>query len=171
MIKLLVEYGVDLDARNPNDWTALQYAKASGPPTWAAPTAQLRARVRRCVALVPPHHPGKYGAVYEKGIYPEDVLLYYGATVYGSGPEAHGNKSPRNRYPAPPSRSTVRMREGGLTCADTGRDAATTPRRTTSCAIVLLTRTPPPTLRHPRGVTRAGGSLRAAKRFPAGGAF
>ena len=33
---------------------------------------------------------GKYGLTTEKGIYPEDVLKYYGATEYGSGPEALG---------------------------------------------------------------------------------
>ena len=70
IIKLLVEYGVDLDARNPDGWTALQYARARG----------------------------KYGRTYEKGIYPEDVLLYYGATEYGTGPTSHGTKSPRNSY-------------------------------------------------------------------------
>ncbi len=43
MIKLLVEYGVDLDAVTPKDWTPLSYAKAKG----------------------------KYGATEEKGIYPE----------------------------------------------------------------------------------------------------
>ena len=30
LVKLRVEYGVDLDARNPKDWTALSYAKAMG---------------------------------------------------------------------------------------------------------------------------------------------
>ena len=43
MIKLLFEYGADLDARSPKDWTPLSYAKACG----------------------------KYGLSYEKGIYPE----------------------------------------------------------------------------------------------------
>lgn len=41
--KLLVEYGVDLDAETPKGWTPLSYAKAKG----------------------------KYGATEEKGIYPE----------------------------------------------------------------------------------------------------
>ena len=27
LVKLLVEYGVDLDARTPKDWTALSYAR------------------------------------------------------------------------------------------------------------------------------------------------
>jgi len=70
MIKLLHEYGADLDARNPNDWTPLSYAKAAG----------------------------KYGLAYEKGIYPEDVLRYYGATEYGSAPLAQGARSPRESY-------------------------------------------------------------------------
>lgn len=70
IIKLLVEYGCDLDARNPEGWTALQYSRARG----------------------------KYGKTFEKGIYPEDVLLYYGATEYGTGPESQGTKSPRNSY-------------------------------------------------------------------------
>ena len=43
MIKLLFEYGADLDAKSPKDWTPLSYAKACG----------------------------KYGLSYEKGIYPE----------------------------------------------------------------------------------------------------
>lgn len=70
IIKLLYEYGADLDARTPKDWTPLQYAKACG----------------------------KYGLTYEKGIYPEDVLKYYGATEYGSGPPALGTRSPRESY-------------------------------------------------------------------------
>lgn len=70
MIKLLFEYGADMDARNPKDWTPLSYAKAAG----------------------------KYGLAYEKGIYPEDVLLYYGAKEYGSGPPCLGERSPRNSY-------------------------------------------------------------------------
>ncbi len=43
MIKLMVEYGADLDATSPKDWTSLSYSKAKG----------------------------KYGATEEKGIYPE----------------------------------------------------------------------------------------------------
>jgi len=70
IIKLLYEYGADLNARTPKDWTPLQYAKACG----------------------------KYGLTYEKGIYPEDVLKYYGATEYGSGPPALGSRSPRESY-------------------------------------------------------------------------
>ena len=70
LVKLLVEYGVDLDARTPKDWTALSYARAMG----------------------------KYGLTTEKGIYPEDVLKYYGATAYGSGPEALGIRSPRESF-------------------------------------------------------------------------
>jgi len=40
------QYGCDLDAHTPKDWTPLSYAKAKG----------------------------KYGVTHEKGIYPEDVL-------------------------------------------------------------------------------------------------
>lgn len=43
IIKLLVDYGADLDAITPKDWTPLSYCKAKG----------------------------KYGATEEKGIYPE----------------------------------------------------------------------------------------------------
>jgi hypothetical protein len=43
MIKLLVEYGADLDAATTKGWTPLSYSKAKG----------------------------KYGATEEKGIYPE----------------------------------------------------------------------------------------------------
>jgi hypothetical protein len=42
VIKLLVEYGADLDAATPKNWTPLSYCKAKG----------------------------KYGATEEKGIYP-----------------------------------------------------------------------------------------------------
>ncbi|KAL6779868.1 hypothetical protein ACKKBG_A14075 [Auxenochlorella protothecoides x Auxenochlorella symbiontica] len=68
--KLLHDYGADLDAVSPKDWTPLSYAKAKG----------------------------KYGATEEKGIYPEDVLKFYGATKYGSGPPALGDRSPRESY-------------------------------------------------------------------------
>ena len=70
MIKLLHEYGADLDARNAKDWTPLSYARAAG----------------------------KYGLAFEKGIYPEDVLLYYGAKQYGEGPPVYGERSPRDSY-------------------------------------------------------------------------
>jgi hypothetical protein len=43
VIKLLVEYGTDLDAATPKNWNPLSYCKAKG----------------------------KYGATEEKGIYPE----------------------------------------------------------------------------------------------------
>lgn len=70
MTKLFIDYGAELDASTPKDWTPLSYAKAKG----------------------------KYGATEEKGIYPEDVLKYYGATKYGSGPPALGQRSPRESY-------------------------------------------------------------------------
>lgn len=81
IIKVLYEYGADLDARTPKDWTPLQYAKAAG----------------------------KYGLTYEKGIYPEDVLKYYGASEYGSGPVALGTRSPRESYD-PEAENFMRMR-------------------------------------------------------------
>ena len=43
MIKLLHQFGADLDTKTPKDWTPLSYCKAKG----------------------------KYGATEEKGIYPE----------------------------------------------------------------------------------------------------
>ncbi|GFH27249.1 ANK_REP_REGION domain-containing protein, partial [Haematococcus lacustris] len=70
MIKLFIDFGVDLNARSPKDWTPLSYSRAKG----------------------------KYGATEQKGIYPEDVLLYYGASEVGSGPEALGTRSPRNSF-------------------------------------------------------------------------
>ncbi|EIE27124.1 ankyrin [Coccomyxa subellipsoidea C-169] len=70
IIKLMHEYGADMDTRTPKDWTPLSYCKAKG----------------------------KYGATEEKGIYPEDVLLYYGATEYGKGPIALGSRSPRQSF-------------------------------------------------------------------------
>lgn len=81
IIKTLYEYGCDLDARTPKDWTPLSYARACG----------------------------KYGLTYEKGIYPEDVLKYYGATEYGSGPPALGTRSPRESYD-PEAENFSRMR-------------------------------------------------------------
>ena len=41
---------------------------------------------------------GKYGLVDEKGIYPEDVLKFYGATEYGSEPPCQGTRSPRESF-------------------------------------------------------------------------
>ena len=70
LIKLLFDYGADLNVRTAKDWTPLSYARAMG----------------------------KYGLVDEKGIYPEDVLTYYGATEYGSEPIAHGVRSPRESF-------------------------------------------------------------------------
>ncbi|KAK9916075.1 hypothetical protein WJX75_008265 [Coccomyxa subellipsoidea] len=70
IIKLMIEYGADLDTRTPKDWTPLSYCKAKG----------------------------KYGATEEKGIYPEDVLLYYGAAEYGKSPVALGSRSPRQSF-------------------------------------------------------------------------
>ena len=40
----------------------------------------------------------KYGLVDCKGIYPEDVLRYYGATAIGDGPPIKGNRSPRESF-------------------------------------------------------------------------
>jgi len=70
MIKLFIEYGAELDTETPKGWTPLSYCKAKG----------------------------KYGATEEKGIYPEDVLKYYGAVKYGTGPPALGERSPRESY-------------------------------------------------------------------------
>eukprot|EP00877_Chromochloris_zofingiensis_P000144 jgi/Chrzof1/1012/Cz01g37030.t1 len=72
MIKLMHKYayGTDLDGMSPKGWTALSYAKAKG----------------------------KYGATEEKGRYPEDVLLYYGACQCGSGPPVLGVCSPPSSY-------------------------------------------------------------------------
>ncbi|GLC35879.1 hypothetical protein PLESTB_000515500 [Pleodorina starrii] len=70
MIRLMLDYGANPDVVTPRGWTALSYAVAKG----------------------------KYGAVEDKGIYPEDVLLYYGAKVYGEGPPALGSRSPRNSF-------------------------------------------------------------------------
>ena len=47
MTKLFIDYGADVDARSPKDWTPLSYAQAKG----------------------------KYGATEEKGIYPEVGFL------------------------------------------------------------------------------------------------
>ena len=70
MTKLFIDYGADLEIETPKGWTPLSYAKAKG----------------------------KYGATEEKGIYPEDVLKYYGAARYGTGPPALGERSPRESY-------------------------------------------------------------------------
>lgn len=70
IIKLCKDFGADLNAVTPKDWTPLSYARAKG----------------------------KYGATEEKGVYPEDVLKFYGANKYGSGPLALGQRSPRQSY-------------------------------------------------------------------------
>jgi hypothetical protein len=70
LIKLLAEYGADLDAETPKGWTPLSYCRAKG----------------------------KYGATEEKGVYPEDVLKHLGARRFGSGPPALGERSPRESY-------------------------------------------------------------------------
>ena len=70
LIKLLYDYGADLDVRTAKDWTPLSYARSMG----------------------------KYGLVDDKGIYPEDVLKYYGAVEYGSEPPFHGTRSPRESF-------------------------------------------------------------------------
>ncbi|KIY97950.1 hypothetical protein MNEG_10012 [Monoraphidium neglectum] len=70
MIQLLIRFGVDLDAASPKGWTALSYARAKG----------------------------KYGPTEEAGIYPEDVLAYYGAIKVGTGPPILGTRSPRASF-------------------------------------------------------------------------
>ncbi|CAG9462767.1 unnamed protein product [Pedinophyceae sp. YPF-701] len=71
MIQLFVDYGCELDKETPKGWTALSYAIAKG----------------------------KYGATEERGIYPEDVLQYYGACKVGEGgPPALGSRSPRESF-------------------------------------------------------------------------
>lgn len=70
MIQLLVQYGADLNVTTPKGWTPLSYAQAKG----------------------------KYGATEDKGVYPEDVLRFYGATRVGSGPPVLGVRSPRNSF-------------------------------------------------------------------------
>jgi len=70
LIKLLYDYGADLDVRTAKDWTPLSYARSMG----------------------------KYGLVDDKGIYPEDVLKYYGAVEYRSEPPFHGTRSPRESF-------------------------------------------------------------------------
>lgn len=81
VIKLLHEYGADLDMRSSKGWTPITYARAKG----------------------------KYGATEEKGVYPEDVLRYYGASEEGTGPPVLGNRSPRESY-NPASKNFMRER-------------------------------------------------------------
>ncbi len=38
------------------------------------------------------------GWIADKSVCMQDVLLYYGAKEYGSGPRALGNRSPRESY-------------------------------------------------------------------------
>ncbi|ACO66735.1 predicted protein [Micromonas commoda] len=83
LIKVLLQYGADIDATSSKkDWTPLSYAKAMG----------------------------KYGLTSEKGIYPEDVLKYYGATKYGKGPDCLGVRSPRESFN--PSKETFSRDRG-----------------------------------------------------------
>ena len=83
LIKVLLQYGADIDQKSSKkDWTPLSFAKAMG----------------------------KYGLTSEKGIYPEDVLKYYGATVYGKGPDCLGVRSPRESFD--PSKDTFSRDRG-----------------------------------------------------------
>jgi len=70
--RLFLEYGADPDAVSPRGWTPLSYARAKG----------------------------KWGAVEARGIYPEDLLRYHGATVCpaNAGPPCLGCRSPRESY-------------------------------------------------------------------------
>ena len=82
-VEVLLQYGADIDATSSKkDWTPLSYAKAMG----------------------------KYGLTSEKGIYPEDVLKYYGATKYGKGPDCLGVRSPRESFD--PSKDTFSRDRG-----------------------------------------------------------
>eukprot|EP01023_Acetabularia_acetabulum_P009025 TRINITY_DN13985_c0_g1_i3.p1 TRINITY_DN13985_c0_g1~~TRINITY_DN13985_c0_g1_i3.p1 ORF type:complete len:244 (+),score=37.56 TRINITY_DN13985_c0_g1_i3:55-732(+) len=69
IIKLFINYGADLDLETKKGWTPLSYAACKG----------------------------KYGATEEKGIYPEDVLKFYGASRYGRAPQA-APRSPRESF-------------------------------------------------------------------------
>lgn len=68
--KIFVDHGADLNALSPKGWSPLSYAIAKG----------------------------KYGPTEREGIYPEDVLKFYGANVVGSGPPALGSRSPRESF-------------------------------------------------------------------------
>lgn len=79
MIQLFSRSGADLNKRSPKGWTPLSYARAKG----------------------------KYGPTEEAGVYPEDVLLYYGASSASSevdggepptGPPCLGQRSPRQSF-------------------------------------------------------------------------
>jgi ankyrin repeat protein len=70
MVQLFVEHGSDLNTLTCKGWSPLSYAIAKG----------------------------KYGPTEKAGIYPEDVLKYYGAKVLGTGPEALGGRSPRESF-------------------------------------------------------------------------
>eukprot|EP00887_Chlorella_sp_A99_P002558 scaffold6.g2558.t1 len=76
MTRLFVEYGADLDAATPKGWTPLSYAKARGARAGCA--WWLRAHEL-------------------SGLW-TDVLRYYGATKYGSGPPCLGDRSPRESF-------------------------------------------------------------------------
>ncbi|KAF8060565.1 mettl3 [Scenedesmus sp. PABB004] len=94
LIKLLARYGAQLDAASPKARAChAPRAPRRAPPAPAGWTPLSYAKAR-----------GKYGPTEEAGVYPEDVLLYHGATKYGSGPPALGTRSPRNSYdPAAPN--------------------------------------------------------------------
>ena len=136
MQPLPTQYGADLDARTPKNWTPLSYAKAKG----------------------------KYGVTHEKGIYPEDVLkVRSSAPRFRCAPRLRRRAVLRRSFlrhrstvPRQPQArmhctglqpvhcmSMVHCMHGALSCAcgAAARGRATTRRRRTSCVSAAATKT------------------------------
>ena len=112
MLQLFVRYGADLDKRAPAP--LLKYGKeeeqrrsaAANKTTYDPSTLEGVTPLSYAIAK------GKYGATEDAGIYPEDVLRHYGATVVGAPPggEAPPPRSPRQSFS--PSAAGFRRERG-----------------------------------------------------------
>jgi hypothetical protein len=115
MIQLFARYGADLDRAAPAP-------RVGGTEEGGGGASSAAAAAAASASPAPPPQPnpstlegvtplsyaiakGKYGATEDKGVYPEDVLMHYGAKVVGAPPggEAPPPRSPRQSFsPAAP---------------------------------------------------------------------
>lgn len=120
----LPQYGADLNAKTPKNWTPLSYARAKG----------------------------KYGLCHEKGVYPEDVLKVPPSSIFVARPRSSSPPAPRppplltaHARPALPPRSiTVPMCTGAPRRgpATAGAPASSTAARAATAAAARGTERP-----------------------------